>query len=163
MEAIRSSETSVHIRITRRYIPEDDSFHNYHCENFNSYNMHLVWEQLHCLRCCGIATVRHASPLRRFLHWLGLTCTQSLQQQLTCEHVSPCSHFLSHWTVTQSSMSHTICWCFTSKWVAVVILGCFKRFCCAVKPHQERTILYSERPHCLLLALRSVYCAHTFR
>jgi hypothetical protein len=37
MEAIGSSEMSVHIRTTRRYIPEDGNFHNYRCENLRSY------------------------------------------------------------------------------------------------------------------------------
>jgi hypothetical protein len=36
MEVIRSSETSVHIRTTRRYIPEDWSIRNYRCENLKS-------------------------------------------------------------------------------------------------------------------------------
>jgi hypothetical protein len=31
MEVISSSETSVHIRTTRRYIPEDGNIHNYRC------------------------------------------------------------------------------------------------------------------------------------
>jgi hypothetical protein len=37
MEVIRSSETSVHIRSTRRYIPEDGNFHfhNYRCRTSN--------------------------------------------------------------------------------------------------------------------------------
>jgi hypothetical protein len=33
MEVIRSSEMSVHIWTTWCYIPEDDNFRNYHCEN----------------------------------------------------------------------------------------------------------------------------------
>jgi hypothetical protein len=37
MEVICSSETSVHVRTTRRYIPEDGDFHNYRCENLKSY------------------------------------------------------------------------------------------------------------------------------
>jgi hypothetical protein len=38
MEAICSSEISVVIqRITRRYIPEDDTLHNHRCENLKSY------------------------------------------------------------------------------------------------------------------------------
>jgi hypothetical protein len=38
MEAICSSETSVDFqRITRRYIPEDSTFHNHRCENLKSY------------------------------------------------------------------------------------------------------------------------------
>jgi hypothetical protein len=32
----RSSETSVHIRTTRRYIPEDGNFYNYRSENLKS-------------------------------------------------------------------------------------------------------------------------------
>jgi hypothetical protein len=31
MEAIRSSETSVHTRSTRRHIPEDGIFHEHYC------------------------------------------------------------------------------------------------------------------------------------
>jgi hypothetical protein len=39
MEAISSSETSVDTqRTTRRHIPEDDTLHNYCCENLKSYN-----------------------------------------------------------------------------------------------------------------------------
>jgi hypothetical protein len=34
---IRSSETPTHIRNTRRYILEDDKFHNYRCGNLKSY------------------------------------------------------------------------------------------------------------------------------
>jgi hypothetical protein len=38
MEAIYSSETSVETqRTTRRHIPEDDTLHNYRCENLKSY------------------------------------------------------------------------------------------------------------------------------
>jgi hypothetical protein len=33
MEVIRSSETSVDIQTTWRYIPEDVKFHNYHYES----------------------------------------------------------------------------------------------------------------------------------
>jgi hypothetical protein len=32
-----SSETSVHIRTSRRYVPEDDNIHNYRYENLTSY------------------------------------------------------------------------------------------------------------------------------
>jgi hypothetical protein len=35
--AIRSSETSVHTRYTRRHIPEDGILHSRHCENLKSY------------------------------------------------------------------------------------------------------------------------------
>jgi hypothetical protein len=42
MEAIYSSETSVDSqRTTRRYILEDDAFHNHSCENLKSYNKEL--------------------------------------------------------------------------------------------------------------------------
>jgi hypothetical protein len=34
---ICSHETPVHILTTQRYTPEDDSIHNYRCENLKSY------------------------------------------------------------------------------------------------------------------------------
>jgi hypothetical protein len=43
MEAICSSETSVDSQQTaRRYIPEDGTLHNLHCENLKSYNALFV-------------------------------------------------------------------------------------------------------------------------
>jgi hypothetical protein len=39
MEAIRSSETSVHTRYTRRHIPEGSILHSHRCENLKSYNI----------------------------------------------------------------------------------------------------------------------------
>jgi hypothetical protein len=41
MEAIRSSETSVHTRFTRRRIPEDGILHNHRRENLKSYKKDL--------------------------------------------------------------------------------------------------------------------------
>jgi hypothetical protein len=42
MEAIRSSETSVHTRSTRRYIPEDGILHSRRRENLKSYLLAIV-------------------------------------------------------------------------------------------------------------------------
>jgi hypothetical protein len=42
MEAIRSSETSVLIRATRQYFPEDDKHHSHRRGNLKSYNLLLV-------------------------------------------------------------------------------------------------------------------------
>jgi hypothetical protein len=39
MEAIRSSETSVHTRSTRRHIPEDGIAHSHRRENLRSYKI----------------------------------------------------------------------------------------------------------------------------
>jgi hypothetical protein len=44
MEAIRSSETSVHTRSTRRHIPEDSILHSNHCENLKSYKNNCAAE-----------------------------------------------------------------------------------------------------------------------
>jgi hypothetical protein len=41
MEAISSSETSVHTRSTRRHIPEDGIPHSRRCENLRSYKSEL--------------------------------------------------------------------------------------------------------------------------
>jgi hypothetical protein len=37
IEAIRSSETSVHAKSTQRHIPEDCILHSHRCENLKSY------------------------------------------------------------------------------------------------------------------------------
>jgi hypothetical protein len=42
MEAIRSSETPVNTRSTRRHIPEDGMLHNHRRENLKSYKMLLI-------------------------------------------------------------------------------------------------------------------------
>jgi hypothetical protein len=42
-EAIRSSETSGHTRVTRRNIPEDDIFHSDRRENLISYIAFTDW------------------------------------------------------------------------------------------------------------------------
>jgi hypothetical protein len=42
MEAIRSSETSVHTRSTQRHIPEDGILHSHRCENLRSYNIKMA-------------------------------------------------------------------------------------------------------------------------
>jgi hypothetical protein len=43
MEAIRSSEMSVHIRSTQRHIPEDGILHSHRCENLKSYISLWIW------------------------------------------------------------------------------------------------------------------------
>jgi hypothetical protein len=45
MEAIRSSETSVHTRSTLRYIPEDGILHSHRCEDLKSYEYLLVYSR----------------------------------------------------------------------------------------------------------------------
>jgi hypothetical protein len=43
MEAIRSSETSVLIRATRRHLPEDDNHHSHRRGNLKSYKVIVVY------------------------------------------------------------------------------------------------------------------------
>jgi hypothetical protein len=82
METIRSSETSVHTRSTRRHIPEDGILHSHRCENLESYLRKIVvknfvtytriillslsssmgWELGHLLAHCGL--IRHAVSSR---------------------------------------------------------------------------------------------------
>jgi hypothetical protein len=62
MEVIRSSATSVHIRTTRRQIPEDGTIHNYRCESLKAYEnleyldflvMHQSWKNCVEWRFCS--------------------------------------------------------------------------------------------------------------
>jgi hypothetical protein len=46
MEVICSSGTSVNIRTTRRYIPENGNFQNYRWENLKSYTLYNEWALL---------------------------------------------------------------------------------------------------------------------
>jgi hypothetical protein len=36
---MRADVSNVHIRTTRRYIPEDGKIHNYRCENLKAYSL----------------------------------------------------------------------------------------------------------------------------
>jgi hypothetical protein len=80
----RYSETTAHIRTTRRYIPEDVNIHNYRCENLKSYtNFEAV----------------HVADLPRFCHFLSLlpkfypehSCSQT---SLLCTALNVEDHFL---------------------------------------------------------------------
>jgi hypothetical protein len=44
MEVIYSSETSLQIRISERYVSQDGNIHNYRCENIKSYEQISVCE-----------------------------------------------------------------------------------------------------------------------
>jgi hypothetical protein len=47
MEAIRSSEWSIHIRPTRRHIPEDGILHSHRRENLKYYEHNKYSEPIH--------------------------------------------------------------------------------------------------------------------
>jgi hypothetical protein len=62
IEMIRSSETAVHTRSTRRHIPEDDNLHSHRCENLESYiGKNPVSEKLYALECRKMANVQKPS------------------------------------------------------------------------------------------------------
>jgi hypothetical protein len=74
----------------------------------------------------------------------------SLQKQSTvvrCVRIS-CPPQLLH-----TLSYHTFCWCWISEMTAVIILGCFKRFCFEVTLQQEHTLLHTGR--------LAVYCFHS--
>jgi hypothetical protein len=54
MEAIRSSETSVLIRATRRHLPEDDNHHSHRRGNLKSYDS-VVQQKCNAVLCYGTA------------------------------------------------------------------------------------------------------------
>jgi hypothetical protein len=66
-EVIRSSETSLHIRNTWRYIPEDGNSHNYRCGNFQSYT-DGKWSTAHTCRFIPMERALHADRLRIWMH-----------------------------------------------------------------------------------------------
>jgi hypothetical protein len=63
MEAIRSSETSVHTRPTRRYIPEDGILHSHRREILKSYKIVTVSEQRTCVVSASLIKEMHGGSL----------------------------------------------------------------------------------------------------
>jgi hypothetical protein len=49
MEAIRSSEVSIHIRSTRRHIPEAGILHSHRRENVKSYKLYFAFADMHII------------------------------------------------------------------------------------------------------------------
>jgi hypothetical protein len=54
MEAICSSETSVHTRSIRRHIPEDGVLHNHRCENLKSYDLNVGFHWANMTLICKV-------------------------------------------------------------------------------------------------------------
>jgi hypothetical protein len=73
VEAIHSSETSVHARSSWRHIPEDGILHSHRCENLKSYMAYISY---------------HALPLH--FHRFGITVYHGTSSYIQ----NVCTHFL---------------------------------------------------------------------
>jgi hypothetical protein len=62
MEEIRSSETLIHTRSTRRHIPEVGIFHSHRRENLKSYNHFLFARVCFALFCFNAVEVFKNAP-----------------------------------------------------------------------------------------------------
>jgi hypothetical protein len=82
MQALRSFETSVLTRATRRNIPEEDIFHSHHCKNLKSYNILSVFFSRRFL----------SSGLLQCIIWgrIGCAVAQAVSNRLSYRD-SPCS------------------------------------------------------------------------
>jgi hypothetical protein len=117
MEAIRSSETSVHTRCTQRQIPEDGILHRHHCENFKSYvrkqyclNNSNWFEALgYLLKCvCCFVEISSSENLKRCRHTVMNSETSRLKnmpswtdfRRLHVLHLTLVSEF-SEWTSSE--------------------------------------------------------------
>jgi hypothetical protein len=65
MEAIPSSETSVHTRYTRRHAPEDGILHSYRRENLKSYKFPLLVAECTKVKLFVVAKVKSVKGKRK--------------------------------------------------------------------------------------------------
>jgi hypothetical protein len=79
MVAIRSSETSVLIRATRRDIPEDGILHSHRCETLKSY--------LYGIYCFKTLLSRSLSPGENIRFFISLTARSRFLQTLTAPRI----------------------------------------------------------------------------
>jgi hypothetical protein len=75
MEAIRSSETSVHTKSTWRHFPEDSILHSHRSENLKSYNSYIILNNF-LIRCLTSSIellwqkmIKIAKISRKYLRW----------------------------------------------------------------------------------------------
>jgi hypothetical protein len=92
MEAIRSSETYVHTRSTRRHIPEDGILHSHRCENLKSYTVQEMFVTVRILSAHP-TRFRGSVTWRRMTELHGVIFQQSTLHSHRCERMSDTTRF----------------------------------------------------------------------
>jgi hypothetical protein len=136
MGAIRSSETSVHTRSTRRHIPEDGILHSHRNENLKSYILFLfllIWRNMDLWHIMTVAFRNFQVPSNHVCVFTGVNNADSGKYELH-SWIAPQAklrgrlHLVNSvarkWTLSGDSVIRQLFWDVMTLWICNSTLFC---------------------------------------